>query len=832
MDVPLFHSSTSPVVDKMANRLRSVAHTLIILTLGLLPLLFIPSAYMPFSGGKTLIVLGMLGIATFFLVLAMLREGALALHLSWPIVGMWGVAAATFTSALLSGDVRDAVFGDGLESYTALFMVMMALVMTISLSFLHSQRSVIRLYAVILCGAFLLSLFHLSRLIFGPETFSFGFFSAATASPIGSWNGLAIFYGLVVVLVLMALQQLPLSRSGRFITLGVGLLALLMLAVINFSPAWWVLGIVSGVATLYHLARNVWNPRSTRSFLGEDSFDSVLASIAVLLCSAVFIFAGTAIGSVVTDRLGVSYLEVRPSLESTLDITQAVYSEDALLGAGPNRFVDVWRIHKDPAINQTIFWNTPFDSAYSYLTTSLIGTGILGAVAWLIFVGGLLWAGCRFLLHAPTTDRFWYFIGLSSLVASLYFLVMLVVYVPPPAILLLFALTVGLFVAASAKLMPRRRLLISAEKSRVGGIALIVIAVAIVSGVGYGTYLGGSQVLAVYGFNKAIGTVVEGDSVDTLDTKMIKAFGIAENDVFAAQIAFYRLSQMRSILTVAEPAEAEQQQFQAAASRGIEAAQTAITLDPTNPLNHQLLGQIYAVLAVVGVEGAAERAQESFTSARTYDPHNPALYLLEADLALGRQDTAAARAAAEAAVRLKNNYTEALFFLAQLDINAGDLEQAIAIVADVVQLEPQNPARRYQLGVLLASADRLDEAVTALEQAVTLDGQYANARYFLALGYAEQGKVDAAIAQLTTVRDLNESNTTVDALIEELRETGSLTTSLTSSEVVPERDPSDGSVTGEDLESGLVTSSNPIPSTQRSGMVDDTSATTTGTTTE
>lgn len=807
--------------DKLSERLRSVARTLLILAGGLVPLLFIPSTYMPVSGGKTMIVAVLVSLSVLFLILSILREGRLALRLPMPILGLWLVTGVAFASAFLSNDVRDAIFGTMLDSYSAGFILLMAVIATVAFTFVESKQSVIRLYSVLIFSSIVLTLFHCARLLFGPETLSFGFFSAATSSPVGSWNGLAIFYSLVVLISLIALQQLPLSRAGRWIAIGVVMLSLCMLAVINFSASWWVLAVVSGVITLHQLAFNMWKQEGARVEKESESFDLVMVAIAILVVSIVFLVGGARLGGVISDRLGVNFIEVRPSAGATIDIAKATLADNLLLGSGPNRFADVWRVHKDPSINETLFWNVPFDSGYSYLLTSFINNGLLGIVAWLIFFAGMAWAGFRFLFTVSVSehlDRFWYFIGLSSLVASVYFWVISALYVPPPSVLLLAALTSGVFIAAYARAVPARAWKLSAIDYRTHGLVLIVLSVATVSATGYALYSSSLQMFSTYQFNKVVSTVAEGDSLESIDNRIASAFSVANNDVFARQIAFNQWSQMRALLSNAEATEADKQSFQNAAARGIEAAQLSVNLDPTEPLNHQLLGQIYAILAVVEVEGAADRARESFGTAKMYDPKNPLIPLLEADLAIQRKDTAAARLLAEEAVKLKSNFTEALFMLAQLDINDGDVNSAITIVNGVVQLEPQNAARRYQLGVLLAGAGRLDEAIVAFEQAVALDSQYANAHYYLGLAYAEKGRAEDAIRHLTIVRNLSESNAAVDTLITQLKENGRLDTSLTGGQPVSDRDPSQGEVTSADLETNLVTSSNPIPANEEAAQ--------------
>lgn len=799
----------SSSTKKSSDFLRRIAEILIIGSCGLLPIIFIPSVYLPLSSGKTIFIAIGVALGLLFYFLAVLKDGKISLRLPLPIAGLWLIALVTTVSAFLSGDRHDAFLGNSIEIYTAAFTILMA-VLTTSMAVLDKGQQVIRLYAVIIGSGLVLSIFHIASFIFGPEAVSFGLWNSATVSPIGSWNGLAIFYGLVILLSLLALQQLPLTRAGRYIISGIIGLSLFMLAVVNFSSVWWVIGIIAGIIVLHHLLRNLWNLNKPNS----GATYSLIAAVVVLLFSIVFLVGGARLGTLITTPLGVDFVEVRPSATATLEIARAVYQDNLWLGSGPNRFADSWRLHKDQSINQTIFWNTQFDSGYSYIFTSIIGNGLLGFLAWCIFLLSLLWSGIKFVFNNNSDkDNFWHFIGVSSLAASIYFWVMCIIYVPPPAILMLTAITTGIFLMAHSKSLVSKTVNLSVEKNRSHGLVMIVMVVLVVVGSGYGVYAAGSHLAGVYEFNKATTEISEGDSLDDIQSRITSAFQLSHNDIFAREIALYRLAEMRTLLTAKEPSADAKESFSKAAEVSIQAAQSAINLDSTDPYNYQVLGQIYATLAVVGVEGAKEKALETFQVAKQYDPHSPITYLMEAELAIQLDDKVAARTAAERAVVLRNGYTEALFLLAQLDIEEGNTERAIAIVQAITQLEPENPARRYQLGILLASFDKLDEAIASFEQAVALDPQYANARYFLALGYAEKGMVDKAIEQLTIVKGLSEGNDMVDKLISQLQSTGSIDASLTNQSPVAERSADDGDVVEADLENDLVTSSNPVPET-------------------
>ena len=583
-----------------------------------------------------------------------------------------------------------------------------------------------------------------------------------------------------------------------------------MLSVVNLSVVWWILAVVAGSIILLKLVQRLWSQEKLTK-QSKNNWQSSLLTLLIFIISITFLLFGSKLGTFINNNLNISFVEVRPSLSATMEITQNIFAENILFGAGPNRFADVWRIHKDPSINQTIFWDTQFESGFSFLLTSIIGTGILGLLAWLIFLGSLVVYGLRFIFKSRQDDRFWYFIGLSSFVSSLYFWVISLVYVPSSTILLLASITSGVFIVSYTKLFSVPTLILSVQKKQIHGFVLVLLAVSLVSASGYGLYAVSKQVLGIYQFSKAIQSGSVNNSLEEIEAGLIKSLNLTGNDIFARELAFLQWSKMINILQIEGEANAEQRQlFQTAASRGIEIGQLAIDLDPTDPINHQTLGQIYSTLALVGIEGAKERAKESFETARQFNPHNPTLYLLEADMELRSGDRTLARELAEKAVKVRPVHTEALFFLAQLDINDGNVERAIEIVTDTVQIEPQNPARRYQLGLLLAANNRLDDAISVLESAVVLDPQYANARYFLALGYAEKGMVEEAIEQLTIVRNLNESNVVVDPLIEQLRTDGQLTNTITTREPVTERDTESAGLTERDLENNNLTSSNPI----------------------
>lgn len=756
--------------DKVEVLLRSISQNIIVVVFGVLPLFFIPTQFEPFDYIKTIFVIGGVLLSIMFFSLSVLRSGKVQIAAPMALGGLWLVALATVISAMLSGDMRDAFLGDDLGVHTALFLVLLALVATVASVIGQTKVTIIRLYILLTGSVVALGFFHILRLVFGSGMLSFGMFTSLVDTPIGGWNDLALFFGLSILLSLIALEQLPLTKWGKvFFSTGIGF-ALVMLAVVNFFAVWIVLALVSLMVLMYSLTKDRFAEK-TLTLDGKKSsvsIHSIILSVSVFIVSVVFIIGGGAVGGAVSKLTGVSYIEVRPSFEATVDIARSVYKENALVGIGPNKFADAWRLYKDPSINQTIFWATDFKGASGYVTTLFVTTGILGMLSWLLFFGLFLFAGFRMLFKSVHVDRFWYFIGTSSFVAAVYLWAMSFIYVPGATVLLLAAIFTSITFAAYSALVSTKVLSFSIATNKRAGFVLVGVIMVVIVASTSGLYYVGQHYVSIHTFNSALYGLQKGMGIQEAEEKIASAYASSNNETYALQLASYQLAKINALINVADPSTEQQQELQSSISNGINAAQIATNQDPTDSINWSTLGSIYSILAGASVEGAEDRARESFEKARQYDPTNPLYVLLEAQLDSRTGDLVAARAKALEAIQLKGNFTDALFFLTQLDIAEGKTDDAIATTRAIISLEPNNPARYYQLGVLLSAQGSLPASIVAFEKAVEIDTNYANARYFLAIALSQSGDSAGAISQLQTVLTLNPGNTEVMALIEQL----------------------------------------------------------------
>ncbi|MDA8596892.1 tetratricopeptide repeat protein [Candidatus Pacebacteria bacterium] len=803
--------------DVVALTLSKISRTILVAVFGLLPIFFVPLAYAPFNFSKTLFVIVGVFVALVFYSLSLLRQGTITVKSSVGIWAAWGLVLVTLVAALLSGDIRDAILGETIGIHTVAFVGLLAFIVSITTILSTHKTSVMNLYVLLTGSGLAIGLFQVLRILFGPEALTLGIFTSATATPLGGWNDLALFFGLAVLLALVAVEQFPLTKWGRVLFGVVSVVSLVVLAVVNFFAIWVVLGLVSLIVLMYSLTKNRF-AGNTLSLDKEDSaggLASIILSIAVFIVSAAFVIGGSGIGQMISSATGISYVEVRPSMSATLDITRSVYQENAFVGIGPNKFIDAWRLYKDPAINQTVFWNTPFEAGVGYIPTFAVTTGIFGVIAWFIFLSSIVYVGFRLLFSVQHVDRFWYFIGISSLVSALYLWGMSIIYVPGPTVLLLAAVFTGILFASYSAMLPQRSFSISLLQNKRLGFALVAITMVVIIGSVSALFFAGRQYSALISFNHALASIPSGTPIETVERGIADAYELFPNDRFAREILGIQLSKLNALFNLSELTDAQQQQLESIIVNAVNAGQLGVQQDPTEPLNWLGLGNVYSLLVVAGIDGAYDRAKEAFATAKEYDPQSALIALQEAQLEgrAGNLDTS--RELALNAVRLKPNYTDALSYIAEVDIARGDVQGAIASTRANITLEPNNAARYYQLGILYTADGDQTAAAQAFERAVAIDPNYANARYFLALTYDQLGRSADAKGQLERVLELNPGNEAVSQLLARLAEGLPLSDIAPSTNVVPEASAGvdgEGDVTTDtDVNSPLLTPVNTVP---------------------
>ena len=341
---PIRFTPDSSPDDAVTKVLHNIARGVMIVVIGILPILFIPTILLPLTYSKTLLVFVAVVVAIVCLALGLLRAPQITFKIPYALLALWSLAGIALFSAVFSGDVSDALLTDNLAIASAFGMILMALTATAMTIVSTHRPTVVRIGLVLFGAVGLLALWHVLRIVTGADL-SGGLFAGRTSTPLGGWNDLGILYGLVVILLIVAASQIRLSRVAYGVSAAVAFFSLIILAVVNFFAVWILLGLISIVMLIVYLSRP--QTGTTPSLLPDrQQFAARVLGLTAMtfLVAATFIVGGNVVSGVITQATSISYVEVRPSATATFEIAQATLSERPLTGVGPNKFVDAWRL--------------------------------------------------------------------------------------------------------------------------------------------------------------------------------------------------------------------------------------------------------------------------------------------------------------------------------------------------------------------------------------------------------------------------------------------------------------------------------------------------------
>ena len=713
----------------------------------LLPLFFVPSISVPFQFSKVLLLSLVVLVAFALWIIARLKDGQFVFPKTSILLVAAGVLVVTLLSALFSGVAKDAFLGQALEVGTAGFSAIMFLLLFLVPLVFKSRDRIFYAYLVFFPAFFLIAAFQILRLIFGVEFLSLGIFTDLTSNTIGKWNDLDVFFGIGTVLSLITLELISLTKLFKvlaYIALGV---SLFFLAIVNFTQVWYVTAIFSLIFLVYIISFDKSERASEDSSgnLESQPIPSIrkipMTSLGVLLISLVFILGGSTIGTAISDKLNITQIEARPSWGATFAVAKNVLVKDPFLGAGPNQFTENWLLHKPDGINSTIFWNTDFNFGIGLIPTYLVTTGLLGVISWVLFLGGFLYVGFRAILSV-IGDKVSRYLVTSSFLVSLFLWIINIFYIPSLSVVTLTFFFTGLFIASLYQGGAVKAKVISfIEDPRKGFVSVLVLILLLIGTIAVGYSFVEKFSASTY-FQKGIVTFNKEGNVDKAEKYLEKAVEFDNNSSYyrsLVQIDMMRLEQ-------------------------------AVVFDTTDYQNWLSLGQVYEAIVPLKIPNvsAYESALKAYQQALALNPKSPAILLTLGRLEAAHADNAKAKDYIGQALRQKNNYTDAIFLLAQIQVQEGNIKDAINSVAAASYLAPNDSGIFFQLGLLRYNDKNYAGAVDAFKKATDLNPAYANAKYFLGISYQKTNRLKEAIKEFSDLKASNPDNKEVELILENL----------------------------------------------------------------
>ncbi|MES2668218.1 MAG: tetratricopeptide repeat protein [Patescibacteria group bacterium] len=727
----------------------------------------IPSATIPFLYTKvTVLALGALVTLALF-ILARLTRGNVIVPPLTLLASVWIVPAAYLLSSLFSGaGIGASFFGIELETDTLGFMLLLSSLATLAALTLRRVGSYKTFFAAaaILSGA--VALIQILVVIVGrvaPSVIS------PTTNLLGSFLDLGMFLGLGVCIALLALRLLVLSDRTRLLVLVFGAASLFLIALVNSTLVWVLVALAALGLFIEAIMRNRASVDQAdldgvALLLSEDTDEpqqssrSLVAPLVTLGVALFFLVGGGSLGSQLASGLGVSVIDVRPSWQSTFDVGSHTYAASPLFGSGPGTFSEQWVKHRDRSLNDTLFWNVDFASGIGSIPTSFVTTGLVGALAWLAFIGLFLYIGVRSLLVRLPQDPFIRFASIASFTGTLYVLLVAAFSVPGPVVFAAGFLLLGVFISSLRYGKDARELgIIFARSPRVGFVIVFALTLLLLASF-LAAYMVVERYLSSVAFAESATALANGD-LEGANVAANRSILFSPSDRAYQLISGIGIARMNQVAANTELSQADAQaQFQAALSGSIEAALTATRLGPNDYQNWAMLGNVYQTVVPLNIEGAYENAKTAYDQAIALNPTSPQLAYALAQLEIANGDPAAASAALLEAIALKRDYTQAIFLLSQLEVEQGRAREALEAAEAAAYFAPNDPVVLFQVGILRSANGNNPGAIQALARSVELNPQYANARFFLAVMHAISGQYPEAAAQLEQVGTLSPEN--------------------------------------------------------------------------
>ena len=718
----------------------------------LLPVFLIPVAVAPFQFSKVLIATVAALVLVMLLAKRALHQGALTVSWTSLSLALLVLPAAYLVGAIFSSHPSLSFMGYELDADSFGFI---ALGCALALLVAHttSRSRIMAPFMALLYASWAVFAFQIVQVI-GHTPLPFAVLSNPTINLVGSWTDFGIFAGLVVALLMFAVDAFPLSffeRSVATITLAV---AVFFLMLSTTRDVWIVLAIESFVLLVYAFVR--------RYARGADTEGASLHGVAP---AAVFVIAllfsvTTGPTTALQNAFHIQSLDVRPSMTGTLNVLEGVYAHSPVVGSGPNTFTPAWLLYRPASVATSLFWNTDFGAGSGSIPTAAAVGGVVVLMGWLVFLLTVLWGAARSMILLPVGDDRTYFVSTLAVLGVVYLVVMEIIRVPSQSLALLMFVMVGLFlVSLKGSRLSHTSTISFREAPRVGFVIVVIFLVMIMAGI-VGTVTVGRVYASSLRYNQALAAGNRADAV-TARTRLGQALALAQEDRYYRAAAALDLVQLSTIVSSGKSDAGAQNDFKAALAAAIKDSGSALQIDPQGYRNLLAREDVYAAVVPLKIAGAFDNAATTITAARTLSPNSPELDLRLAQINIVNGTTADARKAIAAALAKKADYTDAILLLAQVELNAGDIGKAITAVENAVYFDPQNPTLLYQLGVLLLSDKQYQNAATAFETALTAQPGFQNAQFFLAEVYAFLGRYTDATKLMGELVTKNPDNDTV-----------------------------------------------------------------------
>lgn len=686
-------------------------------------------------------------------------------------------------SSFFSSSLHLSLFGNAFELGTFGSILIFYLVFFLSAIYFQTEKRLWSFLKFLFLGAIILAVFELIHVFVGFDRFLPGLLKGiSSGNLIGSWNDFALFFGLIAILSIYAIEFLKTKNRIVLISQYFLLVAsLFFIMIVNMSLVWILLGIFSIIIFVYSVSTQ---------YVGVKADDShhvkkfpLTALIFVFICFF-FLIDSNGLGGLISKNISISNIDVRPSMSATSQIALHAIKHNPFFGTSPNTFLNDWSLWQPKEIAQTPYWNVDFTNGFSSLYTFLVTTGILGFLALLFFIIVFFIRGVQSLRIALSDSFSSNNILFMTFIMATYSWIIFIVYNADIVMITLAFAGSGILIGTLVhKNVIKVREYSFLNDPRNSFFAILGLTILIIGSLSL-TYVYIKKFTSIVYFSKSLNPENTIESLSKSERMLLTSITLNSND------AYYRsLSQvyMNEIGIILNDKNMSQDTLKANLQKLLDATQNqaimAVKQNSNLYINYTNLGDIYASLVPLSVANSYESAVSAYSSAQALAPYNPSIYLSRAQLEVAHKNNDEAKKNINSALLLKPDYTNALFLLAQIQVGEGNLSDAIKTAEHASMVAPNDPTVFFRLGLLRYGNADYSGAVSAFEQAVLLDNSYWNARYSLALAYQKAGRNSDALIQYNILNKYIPDNQDVKDAIKSISQSQNTIPTTTSGSV-------------------------------------------------
>lgn len=755
--------------QKMATKFNNISFIIIASVCALLPIFFLPASVGGFGMVKGFILYLGVFLAVSFWLVAQFIEGSFKVPKSGAFLALGAWVVFSLVSALTSTDRAVSLWGKGFVLDSFATTLILSLLVFMVATFARDQRRLVKLFLVAFAGSVVTVLLQVILYVSQNIPFVAKNLShiANQGTLVGSWVDFTFFVTFTFILGLLMYEVLMPKGFFKKISLVAIILSLLCLVFLNFKAA-WVIAVVSSLLIFVYkssVERSLF-ARFPRLAEGEEVTEKQsfpILSFVSLLIGLFFFLSSGSIGTMLSQSAGISFTNIRPSFSATSSVMRQSLYRDPVLGSGAGSYSDVWNLYHPTDINQTIFWNTPFETGFNYIQSVITTNGILPTLAFVIVIILTLVHAFR-LFNYQFPDRFSRFIAVSSLIITIATTLLFIFGAPGIVLVACGFIYIGLLFGVSSLVGKTKIVSIEYLKDpRLSFFSILTLVIATMAGFS-AAYFTGSRFAGIVFYNRALAA----KDIAVAENNINRAIQLSQNDEYwRARTALYT-NEFTKLANTENP---DKTKLQGLFTQAEQSAQSAISLNKRSATNWLVLSQVYQLVS--GGEGgdeALKSAESTAQEAQKRSPTNPLFNLNNARIALLKKDTTAAFAEIDKAIALKQNYLDAYVLRGQIKQGQGDSQGLKEEVLKYLTISPFDEEGYMLLGNIYVQAKSYDLALEAFDRVRSINPRNANAylSYITTLELA--GENTKAIEALKLFKELFPGVTGVDEQIKRIEE--------------------------------------------------------------